>query len=306
MMKQYFKKILMFFIGICLFVVVYVFSFSLGHLDFYYKRISSPKQNSLVIGSSRSAQGIVPDIMNEKLESVNSSAKLYNFSFAASYSPFGEVYLNSIKMKIDSQKKDGIFLVTVDPGSISGDGNELINDKKLSFLADLKSVSSNPNLEYILNPRQPYWTRLLYNFFFGKGQLHDDGWLEMKIPNDSATRAYRLEAKLRGQYGLSYNLSEYRLNYLNKTVEFLKDYGDVFLVVMPNHPLVQKRFEVSAPWLESVLEEIIHTYNVEVIDFTESASRYEYTDGTHLTAESARKFSADLAKRVISKIQLSK
>lgn len=296
MMKKYLTRLFWFSFGIALFLIGYVFSYSLGQLDFYYKRISSPRQNSLVIGSSRSAQGIVPSIINDQLHSVTPSAKLYNFSFAASYSPYGEVYFNSIVKKIDPQTNNGIFILTVDQGSISGDGNELEIDKRLSFLAELRSVSVNPNLGYILNSRQPYWTRLLYNFFFGKGYLHDDGWLEMKISNDSLTRSSRLKAKLKGQYGLGLSLSDYRLDYLKKTVEFLKDYGDVYLVVLPNHPLVQERFAISAPWFNDVLNEISVKYSIGFIDFSKQAHQYEYTDGTLLTAEYAKVISKEIAE----------
>lgn len=303
-MKQFVIKLLYFTIGMIFLFLFYILSFSNGQIDFYYKRVSSPLQHSLIVGSSRSAQGIIPSEISDHLNRHSKFERnIYNFSFAASYSPYGEVYFNSIKKKVDSLTRNGVFIITVDPGSISGNGNELETDRKLSFLSDLESVTASPNLRYIFNPRQPYWTKLLYNCFFGKGYLHDDGWLEMRIPNDSLTRHIRLEMKLRSKYGIGYNISAYRLNYLKKTVEYLKKFGSVYIVVMPNHPVVQDRFRKSVPMFTDIMEEISEYYNVEFLDFSKHADKYEYTDGTHLTSKSAKSFSNELALKILKTIK---
>ena len=150
-MKKFVINILKFLVGISFILLLYILSFQAGSLDFYYKRISSPKQNSLILGNSRSAQGVVPEVVNEFLFPDHKSS-IYNFSFAANYSPYGEVYFEAVRKKIDSGSKNGIFIITVDPGSISNNSNPddttLMVDKA-SFLAHLNCVTCNPNFKYM-------------------------------------------------------------------------------------------------------------------------------------------------------------
>jgi hypothetical protein len=71
-------------------------SFADGKVDQFYLRFTSPAMDNLIIGTSRSAQGILPSTINEEL-----NRKFFNFSFTIAHSPYGPVYLNSIKKKLN-------------------------------------------------------------------------------------------------------------------------------------------------------------------------------------------------------------
>ena len=44
---------------------------------------------------------------------------MYNFSLQQIIQPYGPAYYKSIKNKVDETVKDGVFIISVDPGSIS-------------------------------------------------------------------------------------------------------------------------------------------------------------------------------------------
>lgn len=302
-MKTFLYKVLLFAIGVIAFSILYVLSFSSGYFDFYYKRISSPKQGSLIIGVSRSAQGIVPRVMDSVIS--EEYFCLYNFSFAANYSPYGRVYYNAIRSKLDTTAKDrkGIFIVTVDPRSISIPLTSTENDTlflvdNTSFLNNLSCFSCEPNLDYILYGHETIYKKVFLNMIRGQGYLHDDGWLEITIPNDSLSRLKRLETKLAdNQYERDYKFSRYRFNYLKRTIEYLSDYGEVYLVRLPVHPLVLERQKETMPEFKEYIDVLLMEYVLHYLDYSTSGEYY-FTDGSHLTAESAKLFSANLARDI--------
>src|SRR5690606_29851505 len=108
-------------------------------------------------------------------------------------------YLNSVKKKVNPHVTDGIFVVTVDPWSISNNG-ENPNDPSVFiendlFLADLDSVNKKPNFEYLYKHlKGKYYTAIFSvdRYLF----LHDDGWLEVDVPMDSSSVRQRLNSKL--------------------------------------------------------------------------------------------------------------
>ena len=97
------------------FVVTIIFSFFLligdWSTDQFYYKVSSPKQSSLIIGSSRVTQALRPDILNEKLKRND----VFNYGFTMNHSPFGSTYFESIKHTIDSSSNDNIYIISVSP-----------------------------------------------------------------------------------------------------------------------------------------------------------------------------------------------
>ena len=53
------------FIGICSLSFIAIFSLADGATDAFYLKFATPKQSSLIVGSSRAAQGIIPNIIND-------------------------------------------------------------------------------------------------------------------------------------------------------------------------------------------------------------------------------------------------
>jgi zona occludens toxin (predicted ATPase) len=98
------------FLFLCAVICLLVLSRANGESDAYYERLTTPAQTSLIIGTSRSAQGILPSILNSEL----GRSDIYNFSFTISHSPYGPVYLDRIDQKLLKNSKNGIFILSVD------------------------------------------------------------------------------------------------------------------------------------------------------------------------------------------------
>lgn len=96
-----------FLVHTCLFLFILlasffmVFSMADGTTDAFYNKFSSPKQASLIVGGSRVAQGIQPNI----IDSVYGSNNIYNYGFTISGTPYGEAYYKSISRKLDRNPK---------------------------------------------------------------------------------------------------------------------------------------------------------------------------------------------------------
>ncbi|TXE17115.1 hypothetical protein ES692_10680 [Psychroserpens burtonensis] len=84
------KTMIFFFFSILLFLGVC--SQVDGYSDSFYINFTTPKQSSLILGTSRAAQGLQPKIFDTILKK-----QFSNYSFTVLHSPFGETYLNSIK-----------------------------------------------------------------------------------------------------------------------------------------------------------------------------------------------------------------
>ena len=88
-----------FIVNICLFLIIVlltilgVFWQADGKTDPFYLRFTTDKQNSLILGTSRAAQGLLPEVLNSKLNRDD----FFNYSFTLGHSPYGPTYLKSIK-----------------------------------------------------------------------------------------------------------------------------------------------------------------------------------------------------------------
>ena len=102
-MKKFLIKLLLF-LSVVILTFGYIFSFADGYTDPFYMRFTTAKQKNLIIGTSRAAQGIQPQILNKKL-----NLKFFNYAFTVMHSPFGETYLNSIKSKLDESSKQNVL-----------------------------------------------------------------------------------------------------------------------------------------------------------------------------------------------------
>src|SRR5690606_17884978 len=75
------------------------------------------QSSSLIIGLSRAHNGISPKILDSILAEIPYQGGFLNFAFEKTQSPYGGVYLEAIKKKIPEQTKQGIFILSVSPGS---------------------------------------------------------------------------------------------------------------------------------------------------------------------------------------------
>ncbi len=274
-----------------------LFSRADGNWDPFYERFTTPKQENLLLGTSRAAQGLQPAVFNEML-----GKDFYNYSFTVVHSPYGPTYLKSIRRKLKSDTNSGTFILTVDPwsvSSISEDPNNLKDFRELAFcLENTPLVSIDPNPLYLLNNEHNY--HRLFKRKKGSLFLHDDGWLEVSPPMDSSLVKERIENKVqdyREDMLPYYKFSEARLSYLVKTIEYLQTHGKVYLVRLPIHErMMQVENELTNDFDLKIAEAI--KLSNGYLDLTDLNSSFSYTDGNHLYKTSGEKVSRIIANWV--------
>jgi len=299
-MKKFLKQLFIFSIlPIAVFVITSII-YADGFIDPFYLRFTTPKQKNLIIGSSRAAQGIVPQVLTKNLKK-----DFYNYSFTISHSPYGEAYYISIIRKLDKNTKNGIFIVTVDPFSITShlgkDGKESFVNEKM--LQNQLTVSMNPNVEFIIKNGLSPWRAIFTHHRTVKNDitfLHKDGWLEVKYPWTEEKYKVNLEGKIRDyrKDQMKRKLSSHRIFYLEKTIQFLQEHGTVYLVRIPTAKEMYDLENDLLPNFNSLIQGIAVKYKVDYFDCSKDYSIYQTTDGNHLFHPSGRKFSQALCDSI--------
>jgi hypothetical protein len=284
------------FILLILSLFALMLSFANGYTDPFYVRFTTPQQENLILGTSRSAQGIQPQVFDSLL-----NRTFFNYSFTISHSPFGSVYLNSIKKKINPQTQNGIFILAVDPWSISNKGAN--PDDTTTFaennlaLSNVHYVNMNPNFEYLFKQFKGQYYKILTNSKSGMF-LHNDGWLEITIAMDSTAVKKRLNEKIldyRQNNLPERKLSRVRLNYLLQTVSFLKQHGNVYLVRLPISPEMYALEQEFMPEFNEIIKPISLSAD-GYLDLTTDNYMCEFTDGNHLWKSSGKRVSIKIAE----------
>ena len=303
-MRKFLIQVLVFFLIVAGSLALLVFQAD-GYTDPYYKKFTVKKQKNLIIGSSRAAQGIQPKVLEDKMQRT-----FFNFSFSLKDSPYGPLYFESIKQKLDTSDRNGIFIVEVNPWSIASKCSDP-NDSTLfrentMFLGDDRDLNQNPNIMYIYENMQGQYYRLLLGSFYriigtenAKMYLHDSGWLEISVDMDSVSVRQRTDKKLLQykQESEAYKFSAVRYNYLRKTLLFLKKYGRVYLVRLPTHCKMTETEKDMMPNFEQLIIDLSSCCDA-YFDYSEDCEKYRYTDGNHLYKESAAKLSVRLAGKI--------
>ena len=266
-----------------------------GKVDPFYLRFTTPKQQNLILGTSRSAQALQPAVFDSTLD-----VDFFNYSFTVTHSPYGPAYFESIQKKLDPSTKDGLFIVTVDPWSISSSSHEPNNpltfrEKNLA-VGTTSWVNLQPNIEYTIEN----FSGSYYQLLFRKESslfLHKDGWLEVFVEMDSTSQTKRLKNKIefyKNEKLPYFQFSTLRLEYLVKTIDFLKRHGHVYLVRMPIHTQMLVIENDLIPHFDTVIKEAIDLSD-GYLDLTKKGSSYEYTDGNHLYKTSGKIVSQEVA-----------
>jgi hypothetical protein len=276
-----------------------------GYTDDFYLRVSSPRQASLVVGTSRAAQGIVPEELDAR--ALGFGGPLYNFAFTSANSRYGKVYFDVIERKLAPAPGGarGLFLLEVSPLALSidkGTAGSLPEEK--TFLAKLHLLSTSPNPEYPLYvPERGYdiidrsvrrltgKTRLL---------LHADGWLEVTPDTDPQRFATQLQHKLvdyRKAFAAS-EPSELRREYLRRTLALFARHGSAVLVRMPIHPELAALEQAYMPGFDAEMASLAREQHARYIDLSDLNASVATTDGNHLRRDSARQVTRELRSRL--------
>lgn len=271
-----------------------------GKTDAFYLRFTTAKQHSLILGTSRAAQGLRPDVLNSQL-----GTELYNYSFTLGQSPYGPTYYKSIKAKLDTTQDSSIFILSVDPYSISS-SKENPNDT-LSFperelcLGNTIDVTSKPNFSYLYNNLGGRYYQILMPKL-KEVILHDDGWLEVSVSMDSEQVDRRRQQRLR-QYAegplknRTFSLS--RFASLKRIIKLLNRYGNVYLVRLPVHPDMRKLDNAMDPFFEQRIEELLPMVT-GFFDMAPFDDEFAYTDGNHIAKESAENVSLLVGEFIVN------
>ena len=323
-MKLFIKKILAF--TLLIIIIHFILGFLAdGTTDDFYLRFTSSKQKSLIIGASRAAQGIQPQLIDSILD-LTGADKIYNFSFTGKNSPYGKVYYNAIQTKLNTSNTNGIFIVTVDPWSVSVD-TSVKNNNELDFDSDLyrtNSYNSSPNYNYLIKNYKNGWGSILLNkivkniLLRNKNKLsnisgswtylHDNGWLEVFTSMDSIYVQKNTKTKVEYYEQLikHYQFSAYRFEYLSKTIQLLQNYGTVYLVRLPAHKSFIKIEDAIAADFDLRIEELSIKNNIKYINLIGESNDYQYTDGSHLYKSSAAAVTIYIGKLIKSYQQENK
>ncbi len=276
-----------------------------AYFDPFYLRFTTGQHTSMILGTSRAAQGILPEVLNQKLD--DEYTETGNFSFTVANSPYGEIYLKAIQQKLDTSKQDkqNIFILSVDPWSIATrnnptDNTALYRENNL-FLDNMKTIGKvgKPNYEYLRKGYVESWGKILYRPITTKRRmrLHEDGWLEVNVPMSEAEVQRRTTNKINSYQGFlsDYSLSINRLAQLEQTILYLKKYGEVVLVRLPVCVEIAAIEGELMPDFDKKMCVLSQKYTLPYWSFMNKSSDYRYTDGNHLYKKSARKISAEIA-----------
>jgi hypothetical protein len=277
-------------------LLIFLLQFNGRHDDFYL-RFTTPPQNNLIIGTSRAAQALIPSEINPFIL----PKKIYNYAFSIYHSPFGEVYHNSIRKKLNEKTQNGVFIVCIDPWSLgvtidSLNKNE-VNQENDYALSGVRFVNYKPNLEYLFL----YSNNSLIDKYLNKNKstfLHSDGWLEVDIPMDSPSIQKRLNEKIEQytQKQKEYIRSKNRWEWMVKTVELLQQHGEVYFVRLPVHSEILALENKVWPGFSESVSAFSKKHQLPFLDFSSQSERYSYTDGNHLHQSSSKVISREIGK----------
>lgn len=273
-----------------------------GPVDFYYHKFTE-KSGSLIIGLSRARDGISPEILEANFENTYKKP-LLNFAFERTQSSFGQAYLNAIKQKIDTNSTNGLFIVSVTPGSFVTakrikERDSLLFDQGL-ILSKLSNFNVNPNYEYI---RKCYSSSLYRGFLKNKKsprKIHNNGWIEFQghLSINQREKIRKLHLSEYSEVIKHIRKSNYKINQFKETINFLKKHGTVVLIRMPMHPEFLEFEDQYWPEFNQFIKGYSEINKTPYFDYSKSNKNYKTVDGSHMFGESAKEFSAQLASDI--------
>jgi hypothetical protein len=273
-----------------------------GYVDYFYNKCASPRQSSMIIGDSRSFQGLQPFVFNDNL-SKDFDLPMYNFSFTLAQISYGESLLNSIKAKINSKTENGLFVLSVHPYILSqrekDDFEKGIYFEESFPPGNMNYLAMNPNVEYFFKN---------YDYFHFKAVIrknsivHDDGWLEeSNLPKDPKILATwkKKQIELYGGFKNKWKKSDYRIKQLIQTIKFLKKHGTVVLVRMPSSDNIVEIENEYWQYFNLDITKLAIENNVQYLDFTKNNSDYKTYDGVHLDKVGGQKFTKSVCDSIL-------
>lgn len=274
-----------------------------GTTDAFYLRFTVKMRKSLVLGGSRAAQGIFPEVFNAVGLRDRFEGPLYNFSFTLAHSPYGPTYLHAIEQVLDTSARKGLFLLQVDPWQLS-EAKDSLPERERS-LGVMRTFGMKPNYEYLAR----YWDRG-WGALSHRGSkdadtntvLLADGRLEAHVPMAAAKWEQRTQRRLRYYRDVlmpGRRMSALRMEWLGRTIDRLKAHGTVVLVRLPASAPIRALEDSLSPHFNAYLLRMGSEHGALFIDLSDELDDAVYNDGVHLNASSGRRLSGSLARMVL-------
>lgn len=302
-MKKFLIKIAPYFVAVMI-VFAVLGSYADGNTDDNYMHFAVKKPQNIILGDSRGAQGVVPEVLKNKL-----SVPFDNFSLNIVQSPYGQIYLKALKRKLDPDTKNGIFILTVNPWSLSIDNAV----KRKEDFPEVHSPLNNmyfydwsPNYEYLLKNYTRSWFKIYSEREAAVGKSntfqHKDGWMEVNgIDMHKDSVAVRTGEKIAFYNMLAekQNFSKDRIDAFNEIIDYLKSRGTVYLVRIPTSEQLKGIETKKFPEFNTMMHKIEIQKGVKFYDFSGHSSDYLYTDGNHMYSESGKIFTSRIADSIL-------
>ncbi|MFC3160358.1 hypothetical protein [Chryseobacterium arachidis] len=303
-MKKFLFKISFYLLG-CIVLFAVLGSFADGNTDDNYMHFAVEKPHNIILGDSRGSQAVQPRILQGKLQQ-----KFDNFALNVVQSPYGPVYLEALKRKLNPDTKNGIFILTVDPWNLSvsktyTDVSKDLPERKNSPLGNMCSYDRSPNYEYLLKNYSRSWFKIFTEREkAGRSNtyLHKDGWMEVNVNMEKDSVEKRELSKLefyRDDIAKTQNISSKRLTAFEDIIKFLKSKGTVYIVRIPGSERTMLIENSYAPDFNERMKSISRRHSVQYFDFSPKAKDYIYTDGNHMYKESGKVFTAQIADSIL-------
>ncbi len=308
-MKKFILKLSLF-SAICLGIVTFVLMNYGGNIDYFYEKFTIPKTKSMIVGDSRSFQGIQPAVINEYFKDTEYNAPMLNYSFTIAQAIIGPLYNESIYKKLDESADNGIFIISVTPEMLTV--HEGYDNAAGEFREEgqpphnMNFVNTNPNYEYLIKNLSFFHFRAMFR---QKSKVHKDGWLEeTNLPTDEKVfedwKENQISMFLKD--AKKSKLSEVRIQSLSDLINKLKQHGHVFLVRMP----ISKEFlsyeEQYFPTFGNVIENVAKSNEISYFDFNVGEMKYKTYDGHHIDKFSGKEFTKVLSDSILNSIKKRK
>lgn len=283
-MRKFIVNTLLMVLAVCLSCLAFFCLIPTGKIGDVYPRVTTPRQHSLVIGTSRAAQGIDPDILNVRLKDIYPAGDLYNFAFHIDETTYNEIYYSAIMKKLADDHRHGLFILSVDPWAFKRD-NQILGE------VDLHSVSASPNVEYLVRYFNRTWISPLPTHVYvnSSGRSIVTGVKRNPSMIASKLQTYREMAS-------HYAYAKASENVFVRLIDSLKVRGDVYAVRMPVATEMVALEDSVMPDFSARIGELAQTHGAVFLDFIRES--FETNDGNHLTKEEGDRFSELLAERI--------
>ena len=169
----------------------------------------------------------------------------------------------------------------------------------------MTNFNSHPNYEYV---RKCYGQSLYRGLIKSPKMhftIHQNGWVEFKSKKISADKLkaqkkYLMEKTNNGyRQVLKYQKkSEYRLQMLEETINYLNNYGTVVITRLPIDSSFLALEDNFWPDFNERIKVISNRQNIPYFDFSTTGYLYNSYDGSHLYSESAKRFTKTLCDSI--------